>query len=256
MNENVTRSEAQFLASYDASKYERPSVTADIVVLALDASDALSVLLIQRGGHPYQGCWALPGGFLQAGKESLEQAAARELFEETGIEGADLRQLATFSNPARDPRTHVVSVAYTALVPKGALAFRAGDDAAAARMFHVRLKNGKLSLDAGDFTLSERDLAFDHAEILKTAIMRLRNRIDYEPDAFHLLADKDAFTVYELKQAYEAIKGCAIDNANFRKTCAKAWLEKGVMSPSGSARKDKGRRAAALYAYIGQKSIS
>lgn len=242
-------SETQFLSQYDASKYERPSVTADIVVLTLNDDDALSVLLVQRGGHPFQGCWAIPGGFLQAGKESTEEAAARELFEETGIRNADLRQLATFSSPDRDPRTHVVSVAYTALVPKGALVFQAGDDAAAAKLFQVRLRNGRLSLITDTFTLSEKDLAFDHAEILKAAIDRLRNRVDYTPDAVSLLADKSAFTVYELKQAYDAVKDTKLDNANFRKMFSRVYLEQDLVSRLDCTRKDPGRKPAALYAY-------
>lgn len=239
--------EQEFLQKYDASKYERPSVTADICIFTLSPENRLSILLIRRGGHPYQGCWALPGGFLNAGQESAEQAAARELQEETGIENAYLRQLYTFSRPDRDPRTHVISVAYTALIPRGRLAFQAGDDAAEARLFAVRLADGVLTLEAGSSRITERELAFDHAGVIKMAVQRLRGRIDYEPDAFELLEDKTAFTIFDLVQVFEAIKDTELDLPNFRKMFARNYLNTGIAAPLGRTRRDKGRRAAALY---------
>lgn len=131
---NEPSREHDFLQEYDVSKYERPSVTADIIIFTVDEKKRLSLLLIRRGGYPYKDRWALPGGFLNAGKESADTAAARELFEETGIKNAYLKQLYTFSRPDRDPRTHVISIAYTALIPRGKLQFRAGDDARDARL--------------------------------------------------------------------------------------------------------------------------
>lgn len=207
----------------------------------------LSVLLIRRGGEPYKDRWALPGGFLQAGRESAEQTAARELWEETGVRDAYLKQLYTFSHPKRDPRTHVISIAYTALIPRGKLRFKAGDDAKEARLFSIYLQDGRLSLAAEGLTLSEEDLAFDHVDILKTAVQRLRGRIDYEPDAFELLEDKAAFTVFELKQIFETIKDTAMDPANFRKMFLRNYVNTGLVSPLGQVKKEKGRRAAALY---------
>ena len=137
-NKRSTKEEIDFLKTYDASEYERPSVTADIVVLTLDSSDELSILLIKRGEYPFKGCWAIPGGFLQAGKESIDEAAARELKSETNIDNVYLKQLYTFGNPGRDPRTTVISVAYTALVPKHMLDIKAGDDAQDARLFKIK----------------------------------------------------------------------------------------------------------------------
>ena len=244
---NGPPAEQAFLQNYDPSKYERPSVTADIIVFTINENDRLSLLMIQRGGHPYKGCWALPGGFLMAGKESAEEAAARELFEETGIQSAYLKQLYTFSQPGRDPRTHVISVAYTALIPRGRLQFKAGDDARDARLFAVWLEGDALLLRCGETTLTEQDLAFDHAEIIKTAVRRLRGRIDYEPDAFALLQNSSAFTIFELMKCFEAIKDTSLDLPNFRKMFTRNYLNTGRAAPLGRTRQDKGRKAAALY---------
>lgn len=244
---NEQSRERDFLREYDASKYERPSVTADIIIFTVDEKNRLSLLLIRRGGYPYKDCWALPGGFLNAGKESADEAAARELFEETGIRNAYLKQLYTFSRPDRDPRTHVISIAYTALIPRGKLQFQAGDDAKDARLFAIYFQDGVLSLASDSLTLSEKELAFDHAEIIKTAILRLRGRIDYEPDAFELLESKMAFTIFELKQIFETIKDTTLDTANFRKMFFRNYVNTGIASSLGRTRRDKGRRAAALY---------
>ena len=130
--------ERQFIESYDASKYERPSVTADIVILTIDNEDDLNILLIKRGGYPYKDKWAIPGGFMEVGKESIDETAVRELKEETGIDNVYLKQLYTFGNVGRDPRTTVVSVAYTALVPKSKLHITAGDDAKDAQLFKIK----------------------------------------------------------------------------------------------------------------------
>lgn len=242
------QSEQQFLKAYDASRYPRPSVTADMILFTLDDHNRLSMLLIKRGGHPYKDKWAIPGGFLIAGKESADQAAARELFEETGIKDVTLRQLATFSAPDRDPRTHVISVAYTALIPKGRLLFQAGDDAKEAELFRVSYKNRQLILASKDLSLTENDLAFDHADIIKTAIKRLRGRIDYEPDAFELLSNPEDFTIYELKCIFEAIRETELDTPNFRKMFFRNYLEKGFVTPNGHTKKTNQAKAATAYA--------
>ncbi|MBO4514124.1 MAG: NUDIX hydrolase, partial [Lachnospiraceae bacterium] len=133
----ISAEEKAFLENYDPDKYKKPSVTADVVTLTVDEQDQLCILLIKRGGYPYKGKWALPGGFMNTDEESVTQAARRELYEETGVQDVSLRQLYTFSQPGRDPRMHVVSVAYTALVPKGSLKVRAGDDAWEAEVFRI-----------------------------------------------------------------------------------------------------------------------
>ena len=243
-NKRSTKEEIDFLKKYDASEFERPSVTADVVVLTLDSSDDLSILLIKRGEYPFKGCWAIPGGFLQAGKESIDEAAARELKTETNIDNVFLKQLYTFGNPGRDPRTTVISVAYTALVPKHMLDIKAGDDAQDARLFKIKYDvNGIVFTNEG-LTITENDLAFDHNEIIKMAITRLRNRIDYEDDAFNLLKNKNEFTISELKRIYETIKNRSLDLPNFRKTFLRDYvstgkvidLEKTVISKGKPAR--------------------
>ena len=184
-NNRISKEEKEFLEQYDVTKFERPSVTADIVIFTLDDSDELNILLIKRGGFPYKDHWAIPGGFLEAGKESIDEAAARELKTETNIDNVYLKQLYTFGDLGRDPRTTVLSVAYTALVPKHKLNIRAGDDAKEAKLFSIKYDVNGIIFTNEDTVITENDLAFDHAEIIKMAITRLRNRIDYEDDAFN-----------------------------------------------------------------------
>lgn len=173
--------EEEFLKQYNADKYPKPSVTADICIFAED-NGRLELLLVKRGGHPFLGCWATPGGFANA-NEPLEQTAARELEEETGISGIPLRHVNVYSKPGRDPRGWTISSAYTALVRKSQVDPKAGDDAAAVSWFCVkftRLKSGildKITLKNGEQTLhvlpDTGDLAFDHAEIIRDALQNI-----------------------------------------------------------------------------------
>jgi 8-oxo-dGTP diphosphatase len=184
---------------YDASNYERPSVTADGVIFSI-LDDMLKVLLIKRKGWPYEGMWAIPGGFVGM-EESLEQAAYRELAEETGVTRADvyLEQLYTFGDPGRDPRTRVITVSYFALVSADKISPRAASDAA----------------DVGWFSVYDLpSLAFDHARILDYALTRLRYKLEYSAVGFQLLPQK--FTLRELQDAYEIILGTKLDKGNFR----------------------------------------
>lgn len=254
---DMPRAERDFLANYDPGAYPRPSVTVDIVILTIRPGQSPKdrkpcILLIRRGGYPDKGKWALPGGFLAAGQESAEEAALRELREETGIGNAYLKQLYTFSRPDRDPRTHVLSVAYTALIPYSELTYRAGDDADDAALFEIH----DYDPDTGTFLLRNPEhgcvrpegMAFDHAEILDMALRRLRGRISYEPDAFALLGDRNAFTLHELQEIFEAILGQSLDPSNFRKMLRNSYIETGLVRPTGKSIKHKGRRPAALYA--------
>lgn len=250
----MEQTEAEFLASYDPGKYPRPSVTADIVLFTVGPHGHLMVLLIRRGGHPFKDRWALPGGFVSAGKESVDQAAARELAEETGIQNAYLKQLYTFSDPGRDPRTHVISVAYTALIPYSRLKFAARDDAADAKLFRAIVNDGLLYLNHNDRIMFRGiDLGFDHNDIILTAIKRLQGRISYEPDAFELLEDKGRFTLYELQQIFEAIQDTELDTSNFRKMVRRNYVETGFIAETGERGKRNGYRPAALFCCTGQK---
>lgn len=161
--------EEEFLARYDPSKFDRPSVTVDVVIFSLaDGEPDVRVLLVKRGGHPFLGKWALPGGFLDM-NESLDDAALRELREETGLEDVCLEQLRTWGDVDRDPRMRVISVSYVALVDRSRVSPRAGDDASEVRWFPVR--SIPLETERGN-------MAFDHARIIHYALERLREETE------------------------------------------------------------------------------
>jgi 8-oxo-dGTP diphosphatase len=172
-------------------------LTVDLVIFTI-REGTLHVLLIQRGIEPFKGRWALPGGFILKG-ESLEEAARRELAEETGVRDVYLEQLYTFGKPDRDPRGRVVTVAYYALMASDA-EVRGGSDASAAKWFAVG---------------STPSLAFDHRGILEYALDRIRNKLEYTTVGFELLPKK--FTLSALQQVYEAILGKELDKRNFRR---------------------------------------
>ena len=204
-------------------------VTVDIVIFTIQAG-ALKVLLVKRGVPPFAGQYAIPGGFVLEG-ESLEQAALRELREETGVDDVYLEQLYSFGDPERDPRGRVVTVAYFALIAAEHSHLQAGTDAAAAAWFPVE---------------AVPDLAFDHAKILEYAVERLRNKFEYTTVGFQLLPEK--FTLSELQEVYEAILGKDLDKRNFRR---KLSLLK-ILKPTSEYRRD-GRKPARLYRFVAAK---
>jgi 8-oxo-dGTP diphosphatase len=179
-------------------QYPRAALTVDCVIFGFD-DGALKVLLIRRGLEPFKGKWALPGGFVRVDEE-LDTAARRELEEEAGLRGVYLEQLYTFGALRRDPRERVVSVAYYALVRQDAMNPAAATDADEAAWFEAA---------------KTPSLAFDHAEILDTALRRLRAKLRYEPIGFELLPAK--FTLSQLQHLYEAVLGMELDKRNFRK---------------------------------------
>ena len=151
--------EAEAIAAYREKNYPKPGLTADVCIFAR-AGSGWKLLLIRRGGHPYLGCWALPGGFADQG-ETIEQTAARELQEETGLTGLSLDLVGIYSAPGRDPRGWTVSAAYAVCVEAGKLHAKAGDDAAEAGWFDIR--DGAVILPEGE------RLAFDHSQIIADA---------------------------------------------------------------------------------------
>jgi len=177
-------------------EYPRAALTVDCVVFGFDGGE-LQVLLIRRGLPPFKDKWALPGGFVRV-EETLDDAARRELAEETGLQDVFLEQLYTFGTVKRDPRERVVSIAYFALVKPAAVT--AATDAAEAKWFPI-----------SDLP----SLAFDHADILATALNRLRGKLTYQPIGFELLPPK--FTLTQLQRLYEAVLGEPLDKRNFRK---------------------------------------
>lgn len=210
--------------------YPRPALTVDCVVFGLDA-EALQVLLIQRDLPPFAGQWALPGGFVQI-DESLEAAARRELHEETGIKNVFLEQLFTYGDLHRDPRERVVTVAYYALVKLSDHSIQAATDARSADWFPAH---------------KPPELAFDHDDILATAIGRLRNKVAYEPIGFELLPRK--FTLRQLQHLYETVLGRSIDKRNFRKKI----LGMNLLIDLNETETNVAHRAARLYQFDQQK---
>ncbi len=209
-------------------EYFHPAVTVDCVVFGLDFEEAeLKVLLIRRKGEPFAGKWALPGGFVRE-EESLEEAARRELAEETGLGEVYLEQLYTFGKPKRDPRERVISVAYFALVKSREATLRAATDAA----------------DAAWFPAAKAPrLAFDHEAILDTALTRLKGKVRYQPVGFELLPPK--FTLTQLQRLYEIVLGRPLDKRNFRKKVLATRLLVGL----GEKEKGVAHRAAQLYRF-------
>jgi 8-oxo-dGTP diphosphatase len=281
--------ETEFLRRYDAAKYERPSVTADILVFTVMdeaatnyrklPSKVLKLLLVKRGNHPYLGQWALPGGFV-ANNESIDEAARRELREETNVDRVYLEQLYTWGEVGRDPRARVISCSYLALVDSAALVIRAGDDAADAQWFQVNYRviqeqktmstRGRvieklvtlvLASDCETLTatvkiveaiedrvlrvsrevVESRGIAFDHAKMIEYAIGRLRNKLDYTDIAFNLMPK--LFTLSALQQVYEVILGKELLAAAFRRKVARMVL------PTRKFTQDAGHRPSKLYRY-------
>lgn len=184
--------------------YPRAALTTDCVVFGFDGEN-LKILLIKRGIEPYQGKWALPGGFMRI-EETTDQCAQRELKEETGVSGVFMRQIQTFSSLNRDPRERVVSVAYYALINPtlfNSIEITAGDDAADARWFNL------------EDVVSVKFLAFDHQIIIDTAIEKLRQEIRHYPIAFELMDER--FTIKQLQTVYESILDKRFDRGNFHK---------------------------------------
>lgn len=211
-------------------KHPHPAVTVDCVVFGFDDAD-LKLLLIQREVEPFKGRWALPGGFVRM-NEDLEDAARRELAEETGIEQLYLEQLYSFGDPDRDPRERVISIAYYALVKLADHDLRPASDAK----------------DVAWFPVAELPkLAFDHERIVETALRRLKAKVRYEPIGFELLPEK--FTLGELQRLYEAVLEQAVDKRNFRKKI----LSTDLLDPLDEYQQDVAHRAAQYYRFNHQR---
>ncbi len=211
---------------YDPADYERPSVTVDVVIFALVGED-LQVLLVKRQESPFKGMWAVPGAFVRMA-ESLEDAAARALRDETGIQDVYMEQLFTFGEPNRDPRTRVITIAYFALVPYTDVLLEDLADTAVTAWHSV-------------FALPQ--LAFDHATILEYALQRLRYKLEYTSVGFQLLPDE--FTLTELQKAYEIILEEQLDKRNFRRKILSAE----ILEETGNKKQDGEGRPAKLYRY-------
>jgi 8-oxo-dGTP diphosphatase len=265
------QTEEQFLEKYDINKFERPSVTVDMLVFTVTDEEkqsyrklpqkTLKLMMIKRGEHPHIGKWALPGGFVKI-NESLDEAALRELKEETNIDNIYMEQLYTWGDVNRDSRTRVISTSYMSLIDSSYLDIKANDDADDALWFTVesnlyqnqktvtekgyilsqtyklKLINNENILTAtvmaiktveGNLTKIEKriiesnGIAFDHAKIIHYGIERLRNKIEFTDIAFNLMPE--IFTLTELQQVYEVILDKEILKANFRRKISNMVIE-------------------------------
>lgn len=206
--------------------FPRPAVTVDVIIFTI-RDDDLKVLLIRRGREPFQGRWAIPGGFVDM-NEPLEEAARRELQEETGVRDVLLEQLAAFGDPHRDPRGWVISIAYFVLLNAASLTIQAADDAA----------------DVGWFSMSALPpLAFDHDKILACALKQLRSKLAWAPVGVHLLPKK--FTLAELQRVHEAILGRRLEPRRFRRQV----LSRGIVEELRETRRASSHRPVRLYRF-------
>lgn len=209
-----------------STNYQNPALTADIVVFGYQ-NGTLNVLLLNRKEEPYNGEWSLPGGFV-ALQQTLQQTCARILKDKLGIDSLYLEQVYTFDQEGRDPRGHVVSVAYYSLVNPGAL----------------RISAGKMANDVRWFAVQEMPpLAFDHTHIFNVALQRLRAKIQYHPAGFQLL--DELFTMPELHALYECILGTQTDRRNF----ARKVQDAGLVVPTGTHREGVRNRQPELFRF-------
>jgi len=247
-------SESDFLKSYDISKFNRPSVTVDIVTFGVwgeegetyrkDEKKTISLLLVKRGEHPFKNKWALPGGFLR-NQETVEESAFREIKEETGVLPRSLMPIGTFSEKGRDPRGWIISNAFVSVISEDGVKASAGDDAQDAKWFKCSFQQMsseenlfKLELVSEDETLTailekvrfqfgrtefkiieSNDLAFDHALIISTAFDILRHVAEDFDVIFDFLPEK--FTLTGLQKVQETILGVSLLPANFRRKVEK-----------------------------------
>ena len=200
---------------YDPSKFPAFAVTVDVVVLTM-AEGMLHALLVCRGEAPFEGMWAIPGGFKRP-TETLDEAAKRELAEETGVDASSLlTQFGAYGDPERDPRMNVVTIAYLAVL-RDIGAVIGGSDAAAAALIPVSdVLNGKV------------ELAFDHLRIVRDAVERVRVELELTGIATAFVGA--TFTLAELRAVYEAVWGVQLDAANFRRSIV---AEDGWVIPTG-----------------------
>lgn len=209
-------------------EYPRPALTVDCVVFGLDL-EKLKVLLVQRDNEPFQHQWSLPGGFVRM-EESLDECAKRVLLNKTGCKNIYFEQLYTFGTPDRDPRGRTISVAYYALVNSSEFPLD---------------QDGSRSIGQAEWfdIQNTRKLAFDHNQILSTALARLRAKITYQPIGFELLPKE--FTLSRLQKLYELILGETLDKRNFRKKL----LGYGILKPLQAWERLGRQRPAQLYSF-------
>ncbi|MFT4543093.1 MAG: 8-oxo-dGTP diphosphatase [Planctomycetota bacterium] len=244
--EQPSPEDAAFIATYDATAFERPSVAVDVVLMTL-RKGRLCALLVERIEPPERGAWALPGGFVGM-EESLDEAAQRVLQQKAGLSDVFVEQLFTFGAPSRDPRTRVISVTYYALVELSKIESVIGKG------------NGRQLLDlevdwegekGGPAIVKgvggeELTIAFDHAAILGLVIKRLRGKLDYAPIGFEMLPAR--FTLRQLQSVHEAVLGHSLNKDSFRRR----MLASDRLLATGEREQDVIHRPAELYRYLSE----
>ncbi len=239
--------ESQFLADYEATDFERPSLAVDVVLLTQVDGD-MRVLLIRRREHPHKDTWTLPGAFVRP-EESLDSAAARVVAEKAGVKDVYLEQLYTFGSPGRDPRTRVISVAYYALAAWD----RVRDIADAAGIALAGVDVPWQGEQGGPVTLridgGAARVGFDHDDIIGMAIKRIRGKLDYAPIGYQLLPTE--FTLLQLQQVHETIAGQRLNKDSFRRR----MLASHELEATGERQDGVGHRPAALYRFTKRSAI-
>ncbi len=265
-------SEKEFLSNYRLEDYERPSVTADVAAFMIRQGESASyrtigenkllLLMIRRGGHPFKGMWALPGGFLQKG-ETVEECALRELCEETTVKPASIMPVGVYSEPERDPRGWIISNAYVSILSEESVRQTACDDADDAQWFEVSFTCGEdgtyhLTLVYGEnelhavleavsqhfgqtrFRILESGgIAFDHAAIIASALSALRSQAKNYDIIFDFLPE--TFTLTALQKVQETIMNVSVLPANFRR------MVSGYVEETEEVVRGEGHRPAKLY---------
>jgi 8-oxo-dGTP diphosphatase len=233
--------EAEFLKIYDPREYERPSVAVDLILMSV-VEGAPAALLVRRHEHPHLGAWALPGGFVGV-DESLDAAARRLLASKARMDDAYVEQLYTFGAVDRDPRTRIISVAYFALLPPArfAAALKAAPELTLAELVVPWPGEAGGPVEACSADGEALPLAFDHADMLGLAVLRLRGKLDYSGVAFALLPDR--FTLRALQDVHEAILGTRLNKPAFRRR----MLDSGRLEATGERETGASFRPAELY---------
>lgn len=213
-------------------KYEHPAVTVDVLLFTV-LEDKLKLILVKRDLPPFKGSWALPGGFVRI-FESLEEAAKRELKEESNVDNVYLEQLFTFGDINRDPRMRVITVTYLALADSTKWDLKSSGDVTESQLFNV-----------SDLP----KLAFDHARIIDYGLKRLRSKLGYTNIVMGLLPEH--FTLTQLQKVYEIILGTKLDKRNFRKKI----LSTNLLASTGKQSSGVAHRPAAMYRFAEKKLI-
>jgi len=271
--QKIYNSEEEFLKDYDSSKFEKLSMTADILIFSVSSEESsnyrktdkkkMSILLVKRDNYPFKDKWCLPGGFIDI-NENLDDAPVRILKNETNLDNIYLEQLYTFGSVNRDPRMRVISTSYIALIDKNKLSNNLNENASWFDIVYyeennnivdITLSNGEVNLNfALEKTLRERttdrysfdviknnDIAFDHTKVILSGLERLKNKIEYTDIVFNMMPEY--FTLSELQQVYEVILGKKLLDPAFRRIIANKVEKTDKMKTGG------GHRPSYLFKY-------